>query len=280
MTTGNGDPSTGCTAPSASNLAKYYDATAKKMWTCVGANKWELDLTVDPTATLLIHGNAGVAPTTPGSGKVYVYSDSTLKGLSAKDDAGQITRTVRPTDCSSTGLVQKINADGTVTCAAAGGGGGKTSFTDFQPTTSSIVLPLNVLTTIYSVKIPGGTLTPGHCLVGTVSFQHTVGSENVFFHLWYGSTNLQLASVTNNGTFQVPFELCEYTDAAHQQITVPTIGWSATSGGVAVGSPASYGYWRAWTQDASADQVLQLTGLQDIDGGDTVVGLSWRVALQ
>ena len=83
----------------------------------MAANKWELDLTVDPTATLLIDGNAGVAPTTPGSGKVYVYSDSTLKGLSAKDDAGQITRTVRPTDCSSTGMVQKINADGTVTCA-------------------------------------------------------------------------------------------------------------------------------------------------------------------
>lgn len=69
---------------------------------------------------LHITGNTGAAPAAPASGQVAVYSDSTLKGLSAKDDAGQITRTVRPTDCSAPGLMQKINADGSVTCGVAG----------------------------------------------------------------------------------------------------------------------------------------------------------------
>ena len=279
VTTGNGDPAASCSAPSASNLSKYYDATAKKMWTCVGANKWELDLTVDPTATLLIDGNAGAAPASPGSGKVYVYSDSMLKGLSAKDDAGQITRTVRPTDCSSTGMVQKINADGTVTCAAQSGGGGK-SFADFQPTTPAIVLPLSVETTLFTTTIPGGTLTPGHCLVGSVSFQHTLGAHNVGFYLWFGSVQTRLRSITDNGTYQATFEVCDYTDPSHQQFNIPTITWSATSGAVDVGSPVSFGLWKQLTEDVTANTVLKLTSYQDIDGGDTVVGLSWRVALQ
>jgi hypothetical protein len=67
---------------------------------------------------------AGTAPTTPASGKTAVYSDSTQKGLSVKDDAGQVTRTVKPTACSGgTPVVSAINADGTVTCAADASGG-------------------------------------------------------------------------------------------------------------------------------------------------------------
>ena len=127
LTTGSGAPVASCTAPSTSNLAKYYDSTNHKMWTCVATNTWEEDITVDPTAAFLITGNAGTAPGTPATGKGNIYIDTVQKGLSIKDDAGQITRTVKPTDCSSTGLVQKINADGTVTCAA-GSGGAQTIF--------------------------------------------------------------------------------------------------------------------------------------------------------
>jgi hypothetical protein len=71
------------------------------------------------------------APATPASGTTSVYTDATNKVLSAKDDAGNVTHTVRTADCSGTGLVQKINADGTVTCAA-GGGGGSGSITEFK----------------------------------------------------------------------------------------------------------------------------------------------------
>lgn len=124
MTVGSGDPSASCTAPSASALTKYYDTTGKNLWTCTDTNTWRLDTLVDPSAVMLITGKAGTAPGTPSTGFVYVYTDSTQKGLSAKDDTGQITRTVKPTDCSGTGHLQKINADGTVTCSADSGGGG------------------------------------------------------------------------------------------------------------------------------------------------------------
>ncbi len=125
LTTGASDPSASCTAPSSGNLTKYYQTTAKTLWTCTDTNTWRLDLNSNPAVAMLILGNTGTAPSTPASGKVAVYSDSTQLGLSAKDAAGQISRTIVPTDCSTGGQVLgKVNADGSVTCVAGGSGGG------------------------------------------------------------------------------------------------------------------------------------------------------------
>lgn len=120
---GTGDPNgeVECALPDSTNLVVYYDTAAKKLWACVDTDTWEFIISVDPDALFRLTGTVGSAPSTPASSKVVIYSDSTLKGLSAKDDAGNITRTVQPTDCSGTGFAQKINTNGTVTCAAAPG---------------------------------------------------------------------------------------------------------------------------------------------------------------
>jgi hypothetical protein len=78
----------------------------------------------------LITMNYGTPPATPAAGKVAVYADSTNTGLSAKDPAGVVTRTIKPTDCTSTGAVQKLNPDGTVGCVAVGGAGGYSTVQD------------------------------------------------------------------------------------------------------------------------------------------------------
>ncbi len=65
------------------------------------------------------------APGTPASGKTTTYVDSTNKLLSDINDAGTVHHTVQTIDCSSgSELIQKINADGSGTCASGGGGGG------------------------------------------------------------------------------------------------------------------------------------------------------------
>ncbi len=62
---------------------------------------------------------AVTAPSTPAGGYGSVYVDSTGKVLSVKDDAGVVSHTLRTVDCSSgSQLVQKVNADGSVTCAS------------------------------------------------------------------------------------------------------------------------------------------------------------------
>jgi hypothetical protein len=254
LTTGNGDPSASCSAPSASNLAKYYDAAAKKMWTCVSANRWELDLSVDPTATLLINGNAGTAPGTPGSGTVNVYSDATLKGLSAKDDVGQITRTVKPTDCGS-GFVQKLNADGTVTCAAGVGGGGGAQTIFIAPNGFQIV----AAAVIYSG--PGGALgasnsgydifrgvfpvsgTMSHLCAGIdhVTTQPADG-DLVFTALKNGvPTNL---SVTVPAGTAPPYYACDTTHTVAVTAVTDAISFSITNGspGSISAFPASMSY--------------------------------------
>jgi hypothetical protein len=126
VATSASDPAGSCTNISTSNLSYHYNTAAHTWWVCLNS-AWALIPASDPTASFLLTGNVGTAPGTPATGKVAIYSDSTQKGVSAKDDAGQVTRTVKPTDCSGTGHLQKINADGTVTCSAdAGGSGGGT----------------------------------------------------------------------------------------------------------------------------------------------------------
>ncbi len=61
---------------------------------------------------------AVTAPGTPSSNYGWVYLDSTSKTLNIKNDAAVVSHTVQTADCSgSSQLVQKVNADGSVTCA-------------------------------------------------------------------------------------------------------------------------------------------------------------------
>lgn len=65
------------------------------------------------------------APSSPSSGFGRIFFDATAHLLSSKNSSGTVTHTVATQDCSSgSQLVQKINADGSVTCASGGGGGG------------------------------------------------------------------------------------------------------------------------------------------------------------
>jgi hypothetical protein len=276
LTTGSGDPSTSCTGPSPINFAKYYDSTANKMWTCVATNTWELDLTVNPAATFLITGTVGTAPGMPSSAKVYVYSDSTLKGLSAKDDTGQITRTVKPTDCSGTGFISKINTDGTVTCAA--GGAASSPFGDWQKKTPPMTGD-STDKTIYSVTIPAGTLgSAGNtCIHGRIGFEHSTGSSNVDWKLTYGSTSVTLWSTPASGVFSHDFYLCNDPGTTNsQQLTFPPIGYNSAVGAEAYPNGGVAGVMMStMAEDSTVDKLLKLTA--STPNTDQLMGHYWII---
>jgi hypothetical protein len=101
----------------------------------------------------LITLNAGPTPATPATGKGAVYMDSATltKGLSVKDDAGIIQRTVKPTACSGgTPVLGAINADGTVTCAVGG-----SSYDPTDVTVYSSIYQLLTLTEASPGQTPG-----------------------------------------------------------------------------------------------------------------------------
>lgn len=70
------------------------------------------------------------APATPAAGLTTVWADSTDKNLQVKDDAGNISGTVRAITCTGTDKVSAISSAGVVTCSAdqtSGGGSGITT---------------------------------------------------------------------------------------------------------------------------------------------------------
>jgi hypothetical protein len=280
LTTASGSPSATCTAPSATSLAKYYDTTAKTLWTCTDTNTWQLDLTVNPNATLLITGTVGTAAGTPPTGKVNVYSDSTLKGLSAKDDTGQITRTVKPTDCSGTGFISTINADGTVTCAAGSGLSTSSSlFGNWQKKTSAITGD-STDKTIYSVTIPGGTLgSAGNtCIHGQIGFEHSTGSGDVVWKLTYGSTSSFTLWVTAvAGLFSHEFYLCNDPGTTNsQQLTFPPSGYNSALGAEAYPQGGVTGVMAStMTEDSTVDKALKLTA--NASNTDQFTGHYWVI---
>lgn len=122
MTTGAGAPSGSCVAPSTSNLALYSDTTNQDLWECVATDSWKKILGTTDVGALVVTAACGAAPAIPDTGFMSYYCDDTQKGLSVQDDAGQVTRTVKPTTCSGdTPAVSAVNADGTLTCAAVSG---------------------------------------------------------------------------------------------------------------------------------------------------------------
>ncbi len=143
--TGSGAPATSCTA----GRDLYTDTTNEDTWFCADTNIWKKVLSSANSGPMLIRGQTGPAPATPVSGTTAFYFDSTAKLGQTKDDAGNLATMVRPADCStSNGFAQKINADGSVTCAAGGSGGGAgpwvfaTQTASYGPYTGGTFTPL------------------------------------------------------------------------------------------------------------------------------------------
>lgn len=58
------------------------------------------------------------APTTPATANTTLWADATDKNLKAKDDAGNVSLTVRAITCSGTDKISSISSAGVVTCTA------------------------------------------------------------------------------------------------------------------------------------------------------------------
>lgn len=111
--TGAGAPSGSCSAGS-----EYDDTVSGDTWFCA-TNGWQKALTTNNTGTFVLTGQAGTAPSIPSPGKTAMYFDSTARVAQSFDDTGNLATMVRPTTCPGAGeLLQSINADGTVNCAA------------------------------------------------------------------------------------------------------------------------------------------------------------------
>jgi hypothetical protein len=115
-TSGSGAPTGACT------VASVYDDTVNgNTWLCENG-AWQKALTTSDTGTFVLTGQNGAPPAAPSTGTTSLFFNSTAKIAQSVDDTGGAGTMVRPTDCSGSGqLAQKVNADGTVTCAAAGG---------------------------------------------------------------------------------------------------------------------------------------------------------------
>jgi hypothetical protein len=187
-TAGGGGGSGNVTGPDSSTanaISTYHDATGSQLKNSpvtIDQTTGTITNTV-PSQPFTLTAPVTTAPDTPAIGTFTAYSDSANKGWSVKDDAGNITRTVKPTDCSPTGLVQRINADGSVTCAPGGGGastvtgwylisGGKYYITPWMAAA-------NIFSTTGFVNV-FGTSTPS-----TVGAATELTSDGSTGHHWY-----------------------------------------------------------------------------------------------
>jgi len=115
FTTGNGPPPGGCSA--GQNL--YVDVLNQDLWFCEAANGWKKSLTTTNTGPFSMTGQNGSGPGASPFGTTSLFFGSTSKVAQTVDDAGSVATMVRATDCSvANQSMQKINADGTVTCAS------------------------------------------------------------------------------------------------------------------------------------------------------------------
>jgi hypothetical protein len=114
----------------------YADTANQNIWFCSATNVWLVVLSTSDSGSFLLTGLNGGAPSTPGQGTTSMFFNSGAKLAQTVDDAGLVATMVRPADCSSSSeVVEKINADGTVTCVAggSGGSGGPVTVTRYFP---------------------------------------------------------------------------------------------------------------------------------------------------
>jgi hypothetical protein len=111
LATGSGPPSINCTAPSSSNLALYLDSTNNDEWWCYATNSWKKVLSVTGSGPYQVTGAIGGAPSTPASGTVSCYFDSTLVTEVCIDPSGNAWQMVKETTVAG---LQKRSCDITV----------------------------------------------------------------------------------------------------------------------------------------------------------------------
>ena len=117
FSSGAGVPTGSCSAGQT-----YFDTTNGNTWFCETPGLWQRALTTNNTGTFVITGQAGSSPAAPPAGNTSLFFNSSAKIAQIVDDTGGSGTMVRPTDCSASGqLVQKVNVDGTLTCAIPGG---------------------------------------------------------------------------------------------------------------------------------------------------------------
>jgi hypothetical protein len=106
LTTGAGTPSSNCAAPSSSNLAVYLDTTNGDEWWCFASNSWKKLLSVTGSGPYSVTGATGSAPSTPGSGYVACYFDSTLNTQVCLDSSLNTWQMVKETTLA--GLQKRV----------------------------------------------------------------------------------------------------------------------------------------------------------------------------
>jgi len=88
LTTGSGDPTADCAAPTTSNLAQYIDTTNADAWWCYATNSWKRLLSVTGVGPYGLTGGEGPAPATPVAGSQACYLSSVTHTQVCLDSSG------------------------------------------------------------------------------------------------------------------------------------------------------------------------------------------------
>jgi hypothetical protein len=142
QTVSSSDPSGACTAPSTSALTTHFNSSTQELWFCSVSGTWKKVLSTTNTGAYQVTGTTGTAPSTPATGDVVCYFDSTTKTQICIDDAGNASTTVRGTTATSNQFLTHITTAGVQTKAQPAFSDLSGSATDAQiPDTISIVAP-------------------------------------------------------------------------------------------------------------------------------------------
>lgn len=121
LTSGAGVPVANCTAPSSSNLAVYLDTTNHDQWWCSATNTWLKILSVTGSGPYEVIGGTGTAPSTPASGTVACYFDSTTNTQICIDSNGNAFSMVKGAAAISHQFVTNVDTSGLQHQAAIAG---------------------------------------------------------------------------------------------------------------------------------------------------------------
>jgi hypothetical protein len=112
LASGAGAPSANCAAPSSINLAVYLDTANQDEWWCSATNTWKKILSVTGSGPYEVVGGTGTAPSTPSSGSVACYFDSTTNTQVCLDASGNAFTMVKGAVSVSNQFLTNIDASG------------------------------------------------------------------------------------------------------------------------------------------------------------------------
>ena len=111
LTRGVGNPAAACLSYPVMGI--YLDQSTGDFWACTADNAWRRIWSTDNSGPLRMTAQTGLEPETPASGNVSLYF-STDKIAAVKDDAGNISTTVRGGPAVANQFVRTVTATGTV----------------------------------------------------------------------------------------------------------------------------------------------------------------------